>query len=115
MNWTTLNTLQQLEQLQEISEIQPVLLFKHSTTCPISATALNRLERNWKTDNLQPFYLDLLSYRELSNQIASIFGIQHQSPQALLIYKGACVFDASHLAISYQNLIEEASKLSKKV
>ncbi|MBC8111118.1 MAG: bacillithiol system redox-active protein YtxJ [Verrucomicrobia bacterium] len=115
MNWIPLNTLQQLEKIQEISETQPVLLFKHSTTCPISATALNRLERNWKTDTIQPYYLDLLSYRDISRQIAQVFGIQHESPQALLIYKGTCVFDASHLAISYQSLLAEANKLSEKV
>ena len=59
MNWNTLTDVSQLENIKEESFKNPVLILKHSTTCSISATALNRLERNWKQDkvgDLKPYY-----------------------------------------------------------
>jgi bacillithiol system protein YtxJ len=105
MNWHRLTNTAQLDQLIAESEEQPVLIFKHSTTCSISAMALSRMERNWSdAAGIKPYYLDLLSYRPISNQIAETFGVQHQSPQVLLIQNGECVYDASHMAISFQTL-----------
>ena len=106
MNWGQLTNLQQLEQLNEISFQTPVLFFKHSTRCSISVMALNRLERDWNNNTVSPYFLDLLNYREVSNQIAILFDIEHQSPQVLLIKDGACVYHASHNAIDVQVINE---------
>jgi bacillithiol system protein YtxJ len=107
MNWIALEEEKQLEEIKKESEEKPVLIFKHSTSCSISATALNRMERSWKTDevpHLKTYYLDLLSYRGLSREVANKFGIVHESPQLLLIEKGKCVYHASHLAINYSEV-----------
>ena len=99
------------DQLNDIiagSQIIPALLFKHSTRCGVSSTALNRLERNWKeNDNskINPCLLDLIKHRDLSNKIAQHFGIVHESPQVILIYKSKCVYSASHLDINYEDLM----------
>ncbi|MCP9764220.1 monothiol bacilliredoxin BrxC family protein, partial [Lacihabitans soyangensis] len=45
MNWNNLSEIQQLEIIKEESNVQPVAIFKHSTRCSISATALDRFER----------------------------------------------------------------------
>ncbi len=111
MNWITLNNNNQLEQIIEESAEKPVLIFKHSTRCSISATALSRLERKWQNQELKPYFLDLLKYRDISNKIAEIFGIEHESPQALLIYKGQSLYDASHLDIDYNEIVNEAGKI----
>jgi bacillithiol system protein YtxJ len=105
MNWNKLTDESQLELIKEESAQQPVLIFKHSTTCSISAMAYSRLERNWSDSvGIKPYYLDLLRYRSISNRIASEFGVEHESPQALIIHNGECVYDASHMAISFQAL-----------
>ena len=106
MNWVQLTDLQQLEQLKKASFQAPVLFFKHSTRCSISVMALNRFEREWNNTNVNPYFLDLLNYREVSNQIATLFEVEHQSPQVLLIKDGACVFHASHNAIDAQAVNE---------
>ncbi len=108
MEWKKLTTLEQLEEIIEASSIQPVLLFKHSTRCSISSTALNRLERSWSVDQTKvlPFYLDLIAHRDISQAITSRFGIEHQSPQALVIKNGACTYDASHFDIQYEALLK---------
>ncbi|MCY7349474.1 MAG: bacillithiol system redox-active protein YtxJ [Cytophagaceae bacterium] len=104
MNWNLLTDVAQLDTLRAESFDQPVLIYKHSTTCSISATTLNRLERNWKTDEMggvKAYHLDLLRHRALSRAVADYFGVQHESPQVLLIRNGECVYDASHFAIAY--------------
>ena len=106
MNWLQLTDLQQLEQLKEASFQTPILFFKHSTRCSISVMSLNRFEREWNNTFVIPYFLDLLNYRELSNQIAILFEVEHQSPQVLLIKDGACVFHASHNAIDAQEVNE---------
>ena len=103
MNWTALENEEQLNEINTISEDKFVLIFKHSTRCPTSSMALNRLERNWADDlnnNISPYYLDLVAFRSISNQIAENYNITHESPQVLVIKSGACVFDTSHMAIS---------------
>ena len=106
MNWEQLTDLQQIEQLKEASFQAPVLFFKHSTRCSSSVMALNRFMREWNNATINPYFLDLLNYREISNKIAALFEIKHQSPQILLIKDGACVYHASHNAIDAQTVNE---------
>jgi bacillithiol system protein YtxJ len=110
MNWEKLDSLETLELATKESFNQPVLLFKHSTTCSISNTALNRFERKWndeKAKSLKPYYLDLLKLRPISHEIAQKFNIQHESPQALLIKDGKCIYNASHFDISFDEIVEK--------
>ena len=105
MNWNKLIRDDQLADIREESVRQPVLIFKHSTTCSISAMALSRMERNWSDQlGVKPYYLDLLANRPISNKIEREFGVEHESPQVLLIRNGQCVYDASHMAISFAGL-----------
>lgn len=102
MNWNKLTSNDQLDAIKQESEKQPVLIFKHSTTCSISAMALSRMERNWNEQiGVKPYYLDLLANRPISAKIERDFGVEHESPQVLLIRNGACVYDASHMGISF--------------
>ena len=57
-------------------------------------------EYDFSNEELQPYFLDLLEYRSISNEIASRFGVFHQSPQILVIREGKSVYDASHDAIA---------------
>ncbi len=105
MNWTKLTDAGQLATIKQESAEGPVLIFKHSTTCSISAMSLSRMERNWKDEaGIKPYFLDLLRNRQLSSQIAREFAVEHQSPQVLLIQNGECVYDASHMGISFDAL-----------
>ncbi len=107
MNWTELKTPNQLETLRAESKNQTVIIFKHSTTCSISRTALNRLERNWKDEEMtsvKPYFLDLLSYREISHSIANLFDVEHQSPQVIVLKNGEAVFHRSHFDIEFASI-----------
>lgn len=107
INWSSLNREDQIQEIIEESKAKPVIIFKHSTSCSISATAKGRLERQWSDSGLEqvkPYYLDLLSYRPVSQQVARTFGIEHESPQLLLIRDGECIYDASHMGIRLEEV-----------
>jgi bacillithiol system protein YtxJ len=107
MKWIKLNSAEQLHDLQTESLKQPVIIFKHSTSCSISRMVLDRLERNWKDEDVhgaKPYFLDLLSYREISNQIANAFDVKHESPQVLIVHEGKAVFHTSHYEIDFTRL-----------
>lgn len=96
--WNELTELQQLESIDKESFSVPVLLFKHSTRCSISRMALKSFEREYTIENgkLKPYFLDLIRYREVSNEIASRYGVTHQSPQVIVVKDGKAIYNASH-------------------
>jgi len=109
MNWIVLSEMDQLDYIDELSATKPVLIFKHSTRCSISSTALTRFERNYKPvdeEVMFAYYLDLLKFRSISNEIENRYQVEHQSPQTLLIKGGKCVHTSSHIEIDYKEIIE---------
>ena len=66
--------------------------------------AKSRLEREWKIDQIDAWYLDLLKYRPISNIVASRFKVRHESPQAILFKDGRVVYQGSHSAISVNDI-----------
>ena len=100
--------LESAEQLNGIKQQQGYsLIFKHSTRCSISLMAKRRFEMDWSElpDNLPLYYLDLIKYRDISNQIAEDFQVHHQSPQLLVIKDGECILDQSHSSISLEEAL----------
>jgi bacillithiol system protein YtxJ len=103
-------SIAELDQIIAPSNDQPVLLFKHSTRCPVSATALKQLEaycREFKHEgNLAIWAIRVIEDRNLSNWVAQHFGIQHQSPQLFLIWKGTVLWHDSHRRITKDKVAE---------
>ena len=104
--WKVLDKMEQLDQIIEDSYKKPVVLFKHSIRCGTSAMIKHQLEGNWnlKAEDLDFYYLDLITYRPISNAIASQFNVLHQSPQILVIRNGQSVFDTSHHMINLDRI-----------
>ncbi len=108
MNWNKLTNVNQIAEIKALSGELPVLIFKHSTRCSVSSMSLDRLLRNWKKGDetkLLPYYLDLITYRDVSDAIAKEFGIPHESPQVLLIKDGNAFYDSSHFDINYRDIM----------
>ena len=109
INWIPLTDLGQLNEIIGSSNEKPIVIFKHSTRCIVSRTALKQFENEYDLDNqVDAYFLDLLEHRDISNEIASRFGVYHQSPQLLLIKDGKSVYDVSHSDI-------DAGELKTKV
>jgi bacillithiol system protein YtxJ len=106
VNWVPLTDLGQLNEISQLSNEKPVVIFKHSTRCSISRMALKQFENEYDLSDIQvtTYFLDLIAFRDISNEIASRFNVVHQSPQLLLIVGGKSVYDVSHSAIDAEEL-----------
>ncbi|MEQ8239215.1 MAG: bacillithiol system redox-active protein YtxJ, partial [Cyclobacteriaceae bacterium] len=81
----------------------------------ISAAALNRLERKWddsKAGNIEAYFLDLIAQRNISNEISLRYNVMHQSPQILIVVNGKCIYDNSHLGISFDEISDVITELN---
>ncbi len=113
MNWKVLDTIEGIDQVIEESGNKPLVIYKHSTTCGVSAMAKMRLERNWDLDeDLDVYYLDLLSHRDVSNKVAETFQVRHESPQILLVKDGTVIFHTSHLGVSVDAIKDALSEVA---
>lgn len=114
IKWKTLDREEQVEDIAERSHLKPCVIFKHSVRCNISYIAQHRLEQKWDftQEEVEPYYLDLIQYRDVSQYIAERFAVHHESPQLLLIRNGECTYEASHLDISVDELRECFHNLS---
>jgi bacillithiol system protein YtxJ len=109
MNWTSLESADQINNINQHQGYS--LIFKHSTRCSISMMVKRRFELDWDKlpGDLPLYFLDLIKYRELSNQIANDFSVYHESPQLLLIKDGECILDLSHGQISVEEALSVIS------
>jgi bacillithiol system protein YtxJ len=102
----TLDLVNQLDEIDAISQDKPVVLFKHSTRCSISRFALKQFDAEFKYDEekIDWYLLDLLNHRDISNEMAHRYNVQHQSPQIIVIRNGKAVFTATHDSIDAHDL-----------
>ena len=97
------------EQLQKIKNAKGFnVIFKHNTTCSISKGVKNEFDK--EPNNLpgvQSLYiLDLLAHRNISDEIAEEFDVEHQSPQLLLIKDGTCTYNVALFNITVAATID---------
>ena len=90
-----------VDRLLQQSRREPLVIFKHSTSCSISHLAKARMDRALTRGELAYplYYLDLLRYRSVSDYISERLGVRHESPQAIVIGGEEVLYVASHLDI----------------
>ncbi|WP_298486419.1 bacillithiol system redox-active protein YtxJ [uncultured Maribacter sp.] len=100
--WISLTNVAQLNNIEEQSKSKLQIIFKHSTTCGISRMVMNMFQETYDLNEQQAdlYYLDLHSYRPVSNEVAVKFQLIHQSPQVLLIKNGVVEASSSHGGIN---------------
>ena len=107
VGWRLLTDVEQLNEIIAASAEKPVVIFKHSTRCHISKTALRKFENDFNLEEkIIPYFLDLIAYRTVSNEIAVRFGVAHQSPQLIVIKNGVALYNASHEGIDADKLAQ---------
>ncbi len=110
----------QLEELHEVEELsavvenskeKPVFIFKRSMTCPISAEAFSQFQTFTEQTNAEiaPYVVKVRETREVSNKIAEMTHIEHQSPQVLMMIDEEVLWHTSHSDITVDSL-EDALK-----
>ena len=97
IDWRPLTDIGQLNEIINESTQKPVAIFKHSTRCGVSRMSLKEFESEFDLhDFVTPYFVDLLENQQVSAAIEKRFGIEHQSPQLILIKNGEPIYDASH-------------------
>jgi len=106
--WIFLTSEIQLDEIVKKSYENPQVIFKHSTRCSISNISMNKFVRNYDIPkgDADLYYLDLLNYRSVSDEVGYKFQVMHQSPQVLVIKNGEAVYNASHYAIQPDKILE---------
>ena len=104
MSWTYAKQLS-VQELQQSAK--PVLIFKHSNRCSISAMAFNRVqkEENQLNEVFHFYLIDVVADRPLSLYLADVLNIEHESPQVIVLNQGKVIHTASHMAINPQTLL----------
>ncbi len=103
---TRVGGIEELDGWMERSRGGPVWLFKHSLTCPISATALREFEA-FVGDGAAGgscAIIEVQTARDVSTELARRTGVRHESPQAMLLRDGETVWHASHRRIRAESL-----------
>ncbi|MFD2408862.1 bacillithiol system redox-active protein YtxJ [Paenibacillus rhizoplanae] len=105
MSIQQIHTKEELEQY--IGQPGKKLLFKHSTTCPISAKANEEFQAYAQHSDTPAAVVHVIEDRPVSNQIAEDLGIKHESPQIFLLEDSEVRWNTSHWKIT-QKAIKEA-------
>ncbi len=110
MNWIALTSEDDFHKALEQSQSAVVSIFKHSTRCSISAVAKKRMELKFNSlpENAKVYYLDLLNYRSLSDLIAEVLNVEHQSPQLIVIKDKEVLSTSSHLGVSVGQILKHS-------
>ena len=103
----SLHSVADLDRLLSESHTRPLLLFKHSYSCGVSAEALDELVDHLNADMLtaglpEPQYalVTVQTHRDVSNAVTARLGVRHETPQALLVRDGRVVWAASHFRVT---------------
>ena len=106
-NFTPVTDAEALDDLLARSHTAPVVIFKHSTTCPISSHAHRQMSQVSTGVGGQISLVVVQRARELSRRVAEQTGLQHESPQAIVLRNGGVVWSASHFDITTE-AVEQA-------
>jgi bacillithiol system protein YtxJ len=107
MQWKEITTVDEWKEALEHSADQPVVILKHSTTCPVSANALREYEEYLgakPSGGIDYLLVKVIESRPVSNQIAEDTGVTHASPQIICIKNKESYWNASHWAITTEHI-----------
>ena len=74
------------EEILKASETKRVLVLKHSNACPVSFAAKREVDSLMEDNEEVDVYLVVVQLqRAISNELAEILNVRHESPQFLVI------------------------------
>jgi bacillithiol system protein YtxJ len=97
--------IKSFEELASRSGDAPLVVFKHSTTCPISEAAYSEMS----SFEGEVALVEVQSAGNLSREIALRTGVVHESPQVIVLRNGKAVWEASHWKVK-ADAVQQAVK-----
>lgn len=113
-HWQRLTSPEAVQELFKHRE-RPVLIYKHSFACSICTFSMLNLDRKLETiaSKADSFFVDVRAQREISNRIAQVSGVVHQSPQAIVVYNGEVFWHGSHSEVRAEHILEALEEISQ--
>ncbi|MDZ7780583.1 MAG: bacillithiol system redox-active protein YtxJ [Gemmatimonadota bacterium] len=102
-----------IDRIFDASLERPQLIYKHSSACTLSWASRSNLEAESRAirDEADAHYIDVLRDRALSDRVAEMAEVPHQSPQGLLVYGGEVVWEASHLSVRAEAVLDALRRI----
>ena len=112
MNWIPVDSEEKLDEIKKLSAEKRVLLFKFKPGLTLNTLVRMVLEREWNPNEMKMdvYILEVNEYPSLSEKSSADFNVPHNTPQALIIEKGKCIFSANHGKIDFRTLRGFANK-----
>lgn len=105
--WKEITTIEEWNQNLEQSGNRPIVILKHSTTCPVSASALEEYETYIQSESsadMEYLMVKVIESRPVSNQIAEDLDLKHASPQIIWVKDKEKVWNTSHWSITNKHI-----------
>jgi bacillithiol system protein YtxJ len=98
------------DELDEALKAPVVVLYKHSPICAVSSWTLREVKRFAREHpDTAVYHIDVIRNRDVSDWIAQQFGINHESPQALVVRGGRHAWATSHGGITADALRQQVT------
>ncbi|MBZ0257420.1 bacillithiol system redox-active protein YtxJ [bacterium] len=102
--------LTSVDECIEKSQSSPVIIFKHSSTCPTSSYAKREMDAFVQSSSVLAYLVIVQDQRPLSNEIAEQLSVRHESPQAICLKEGNVISSLSHYDITQDNLAKACAE-----
>ncbi|MFC0215022.1 bacillithiol system redox-active protein YtxJ [Paenibacillus chartarius] len=105
--WKEITKLEEWNDILENSGEQPAVILKHSTTCPVSASALDEYEQYLSGNpngNVSYYLVKVIESRPVSNRIAEDLKVKHESPQILYVKDKGAYWNTSHWSVTAKHM-----------
>ncbi len=101
-----LSTISDLDAALTASHTQPIVLFKHSPTCGTSAMASEEIDDLLADEsiNAEVHVVFVREARAVSDAIVERFRVRHESPQVLVVHRGAVIWHRSHFHVTAEQI-----------
>ena len=97
-----ITNISQWENLLAGSESTPFIVFKHSKTCPESGDIMRGMEEENSPFDGEIYRVTAQTSQDVASQIAQDLGVEHETPQLIVVKNQKAVYAASHLDIDMQ-------------
>ena len=109
----SLNSDADWAEVRSRSEEEPVLLFKHSSACPVSGSAKEEMHTLAGNEDVPVYKLVVQESRALSDEIADTLDVRHETPQVILLDQKEAVFDTSHFDVTADTIQEAVQSTTR--
>ncbi len=108
-NSKEIRTMDEFKEIQEESKTKLVLLCKFSPICPISKRAESEYNKFLieAPSEIAYYHIDVINSRATARSLVDDVKVAHESPQALLMKDGICIWNASHQSLTKDTFIKE--------